>query len=123
MGTNAQLTLALALKAPPSAGIMVADKTLQPGYQEGKVTVFDDSFQHQVWHRGKADEGPRTVMIVRIWHPSFTLQERLDIIEQDAFKMGSKEVRKRTKHLKSPSAVQRYEELLTAFRASPPSTS
>merc|ERR1712100_916174 len=99
---------------------MVGDKTLQPGYKEGKVTVFDDSFKHQVWHRGSSEEGPRILLIVRIWHPSFTLRERLEVIERDAFKMGSREVKRRTKHMKSPVDVQRFDEILNGFRGIQP---
>ena len=33
---------------------------------EGKFVVFDDSFDHEVWHER---EGDRVVLIVDLWHP------------------------------------------------------
>lgn len=35
--------------------------------------VFDDSFEHEVWHNGTS---MRLVLIVDIWHPELTERER-----------------------------------------------
>lgn len=35
--------------------------------------VFDDSFEHEVWHNGTS---PRLVLIVDVWHPELTATER-----------------------------------------------
>lgn len=37
------------------------------------MLIFDDSFEHEVWHNGT---GVRLVLIVDIWHPDLTEQER-----------------------------------------------
>lgn len=35
--------------------------------------IFDDSFEHEVWHNGTS---PRLILIVDVWHPELTLEER-----------------------------------------------
>ena len=42
-------------------------------WQEGKVLVIDDSFEHDVWNEGTES---RFVLIVDIWHPELTEEER-----------------------------------------------
>ena len=37
------------------------------------MLVFDDSFEHDVWNDGDA---ARFVLIVDIWHPELTAEER-----------------------------------------------
>ena len=47
-------------------------------WTEGAVLVFDDSFEHEVWHNGSAtlgsggadDRGGRLVLIVDVRHPN-----------------------------------------------------
>nr|KAG5701682.1 hypothetical protein BaRGS_027840 [Batillaria attramentaria] len=38
-------------------------------WTEGKIFVFDDSFQHAVWHYGKS---LRLILIVDFWHPEMS---------------------------------------------------
>ena len=40
---------------------------------EGRVSVFDDSFDHEVWNGCSA---PRAVLLIDVWHPELSLQER-----------------------------------------------
>lgn len=42
-------------------------------WEEGKVFIFDDSFEHEVWHNGTEF---RLVLIVDIWHPELTAMEK-----------------------------------------------
>ena len=42
-------------------------------WQEGKFIVFDDSFEHEVWHKGTE---LRLVLIVDFWHPELPSHER-----------------------------------------------
>lgn len=42
-------------------------------WEEGKFIIFDDSFEHEVWHDGTE---LRLVLIVDIWHPEITASER-----------------------------------------------
>ena len=52
-------------------------------WAEGKATVFDDSFEHEVWHRGA---GPRVVLIVDVWHPQLSEDGRQRV--RDDFRRG-----------------------------------
>merc|ERR1711865_1262532 len=38
--------------------------------------MFDDGFNHSVWHRGPPESGPRTMLMVRLWHPEVTVELR-----------------------------------------------
>jgi len=42
-------------------------------WEEGKFIIFDDSFEHEVWHDGNEF---RLVLIVDFWHPELTEQQR-----------------------------------------------
>ena len=39
---------------------------------EGECMVFDDSFEHEAWHRGAAT---RVVLVFDVWHPDLTDKE------------------------------------------------
>merc|ERR1712107_564678 len=73
--TNAALTFHLGIRVPAegSGGIRVGNQERQ--WKEGKVLVFDDSFNHSVWHSSRED-APRTVLLVRAWHPEVSIRER-----------------------------------------------
>ncbi|ACU37549.1 aspartyl/asparaginyl beta-hydroxylase domain-containing protein [Actinosynnema mirum] len=62
--TNALLRIHLPIKVPAGVGIRVGDRETR--WEEGKCLVFDDSFEHEVWHRGSED---RVVLIVDVLHP------------------------------------------------------
>ena len=42
-------------------------------WTEGKFIIFDDSFEHEVWHDG---DSVRLVLIVDMWHPDLTAREK-----------------------------------------------
>ena len=42
-------------------------------WEEGKVLIFDDSFEHEVWQDA---ENYRLIFIVDVWHPELTAQQR-----------------------------------------------
>ena len=42
-------------------------------WEEGKAVVLDDSYVHEVWN--ETDE-PRVCLLVDIWHPDVTKEER-----------------------------------------------
>ncbi|CAH1153790.1 unnamed protein product [Phaedon cochleariae] len=69
--TNCRLRAHLGLRVPPGTFIRVADRTRS--WKEGALIVFDDSFEHEVWHNGT---GIRLVLIVDIWHPELTPYEK-----------------------------------------------
>ncbi|KAK6619573.1 hypothetical protein RUM43_012330 [Polyplax serrata] len=69
--TNCRLRSHLGLVVPPKTYIRVAEETRT--WEEGKFIIFDDSFEHEVWHNGTS---LRLVLIVDIWHPELTEHER-----------------------------------------------
>jgi aspartate beta-hydroxylase len=69
--TNAQLRIHLGLRVPDRVAIRVGDQMLT--WQEGRCIAFDDSFEHEVWHRG---DQPRLVLLMDVLHPSLDDQLR-----------------------------------------------
>lgn len=63
--TNVRLTVHLGIIIPDGCTIRVADEIR--GWQEGRVLLFDDSFEHEAWNRSERD---RTVLIFEVWHPA-----------------------------------------------------
>ncbi|XP_072945078.1 uncharacterized protein Asph isoform X2 [Epargyreus clarus] len=72
--TNCRLRLHLALSNTQGAYLRVGHETRQ--WEVGKVLMFDDSFEHEVWHNGTAT---RLVLIVDVWHPALSPAERRDL--------------------------------------------
>ncbi|XP_014256088.1 aspartyl/asparaginyl beta-hydroxylase isoform X5 [Cimex lectularius] len=72
--TNCRLRAHLGLIVPKNTFIRVADEI--KSWEEGKVFIFDDSFEHEVWHNGTSH---RLVLIVDVWHPELTRQQRLTL--------------------------------------------
>ncbi|XP_063866108.1 titin-like isoform X2 [Scylla paramamosain] len=69
--TNCRLRAHLGLVVPKGVLLKVAEKTVT--WEEGKIFVFDDSWEHEVWHEG---DSLRLVLIVDVWHPELTEHER-----------------------------------------------
>ncbi|GBP62339.1 hypothetical protein EVAR_42083_1 [Eumeta japonica] len=69
--TNCRLRMHLGLSNTTGTYLRVDRETRQ--WREGKVLLFDDSFEHEVWHNGTR---PRLVLIVDVWHPALTPAER-----------------------------------------------
>lgn len=69
--TNCRLRSHLGLVIPDGASIRVANETKQ--WKEGKILLFDDSFEHEVWHNGSSF---RLVLIVDFWHPELTAYQK-----------------------------------------------
>ncbi len=63
--TNVRLTAHMGVIIPDDCAIRVADETR--GWQEGRVLLFDDSFEHEAWNRS---ERCRSVLIFEVWHPA-----------------------------------------------------
>ena len=78
--TNARLRAHLGLVVPHGdCEIIVGGETRK--WVEGKVVIFDDSFEHEV--HNDTDEA-RLVLIVDLWHPMLvTDQSRVDALEDD----------------------------------------
>jgi len=71
--TNCRLRAHLGLQVPPEGDVVMRVEQQEQRWTEGKFFVFDDSFEHEVWHRA---ETPRLVLIVDVWHPDLTPEER-----------------------------------------------
>ncbi|KAF9816101.1 hypothetical protein SFRURICE_003652 [Spodoptera frugiperda] len=69
--TNCRLRMHLGLSNTKDTYLRVDKETRQ--WQVGKTFMFDDSFEHEVWHNGT---GTRLVLIVDVWHPDLTPAER-----------------------------------------------
>lgn len=72
--TNCRIRAHLGLKVPEKTFIRVATQTRS--WSEGELLIFDDSFEHEVWHNGTQ---VRLVLIVDVWHPDLTEEERLNL--------------------------------------------
>ncbi|KAL1493466.1 hypothetical protein ABEB36_011513 [Hypothenemus hampei] len=72
--TNCRLRVHLGLKIPSKTFIRVAEETRS--WKEGDLIIFDDSFEHEVWHNGS---DIRLVLIVDVWHPELSFEERRNL--------------------------------------------
>ncbi|GIY64666.1 hypothetical protein CDAR_103141 [Caerostris darwini] len=72
--TNCRLRSHLGLVVPDGTSIRVANELRT--WEEGKVILFDDSFEHEVWHNGTA---PRLVLIADFWHPELTAYQKKNL--------------------------------------------
>lgn len=85
--TNAVVSLSMGLIAPPGCVIRVG--TEERTWREGECLVFDDTYEHEVWHRG---DRTRFIMLLDVWHPELTKVERR-ILEQVLWPPGEVEDR------------------------------
>lgn len=69
--SSAILTAHLPIVVPAGCGLQVHDETREP--QEGKLTVFDDTWQHCAWNDS---DQQRVVLIFELWHPELTAPEK-----------------------------------------------
>ncbi|XP_032078465.1 aspartyl/asparaginyl beta-hydroxylase isoform X2 [Thamnophis elegans] len=70
--TNCRLRMHLGLVIPKEGcRIRCAEETRF--WEEGKILIFDDSFEHEVWQDANAY---RLIFIVDVWHPELTSQQR-----------------------------------------------
>merc|ERR1711990_425986 len=76
--TNTHLTCHLGLKVP--AGCEIRCGTEKRIWKEGKCLIFDDSFEHEVWHQG---DSVRLVLLIRFWHPEFVPSLRAGIVRDE----------------------------------------
>lgn len=65
--TNCRIRSHLGLVIPDGARIRIANETRT--WKLGEFIIFDDSFEHEVWHDGTS---LRLVFIIDMWHPELT---------------------------------------------------
>jgi aspartate beta-hydroxylase len=74
--TNTRLVAHLPLIVPRDCALNVGGEL--HAWQEGRVVVFDDTYEHEAWNRS---DSVRVVMIFDIWNPHLTEVERLATTE------------------------------------------
>ena len=47
-------------------------------WENGKIVIFDDSFDHEVWHFSKENQ-PRLILIMDMWHPGLN-EDQISLI-------------------------------------------
>ncbi|XP_016930151.2 aspartyl/asparaginyl beta-hydroxylase isoform X11 [Drosophila suzukii] len=71
--TNCRLRAHLTLVAPEPEKTSLRVAEQERTWREGELFIFDDSFEHEVWHNGSQ---PRLVLILDMWHPQLTPAQR-----------------------------------------------
>ncbi|CAL8332744.1 unnamed protein product [Arctogadus glacialis] len=72
--TNVRLRCHLGLRVPSACELVVGGEP--QCWSEGSCLLFDDSFLHRAFHEGIAEDGPRVVFMVDLWHPNVAAAER-----------------------------------------------
>uniref|UniRef100_A0A3B4UVR3 Aspartyl/asparaginy/proline hydroxylase domain-containing protein n=1 Tax=Seriola dumerili TaxID=41447 RepID=A0A3B4UVR3_SERDU len=67
--TNCRLRMHLGLVIPKQG----SETNKGSKWEEGKVLIFDDSFEHEVWQDA---DSYRLIFIVDVWHPELTQYQR-----------------------------------------------
>lgn len=70
--TNCRLRMHLGLIIPKK-GCRIRCTNQTREWEEGKVLIFDDSFEHEVWQEA---DSYRLIFIVDVWHPQLTQLQR-----------------------------------------------
>ncbi|XP_052842861.1 aspartyl/asparaginyl beta-hydroxylase isoform X5 [Drosophila gunungcola] len=71
--TNCRLRAHLTLVAPEPEKTSLRVAEQERTWREGELFIFDDSFEHEVWHNGTH---ARLVLILDMWHPDLTPTQR-----------------------------------------------
>lgn len=69
--TNTRVVGHLPLIVPPDCALRVGGE--EHAWQEGRVVVFDDTYEHEAWNRS---DRVRVVLIFDLWNPHLTELER-----------------------------------------------
>ncbi|XP_051569251.1 aspartate beta-hydroxylase domain-containing protein 2-like isoform X2 [Myxocyprinus asiaticus] len=72
--TNARLRCHLGLQTPAQCELVVGGEP--QCWSEGHCLLVDDSFLHTISHNGGAEDGPRVIFSVDLWHPNVAAAER-----------------------------------------------
>jgi aspartate beta-hydroxylase len=74
--TNAQLRVHLGVRVPRGARMRVGEERI--AWEEGRCVVFDDSFEHEVWHDG---DSSRLVLLLDVLHPDLSERARQRVLQ------------------------------------------
>ena len=70
--TNCRIRCHLPLTIPEECSLCVGGEERK--WKERELLLFDDSFLHETWHRGR--HGDRAVLVLDLWHPDLTKIEK-----------------------------------------------
>lgn len=71
--SNIRVVMHLPLVVPPDCALNLLDVG-EHRWQEGRLMMFDDTFEHEAWNRSKAT---RIVLLMDCWNPHLTDVEKL----------------------------------------------
>ncbi len=74
--TNTRVVGHLPLIVPEDCALNVGGE--MHVWEEGRVVVFDDTYEHEAWNRSKQ---PRVVLIFDLWNPYLTESERAAVMD------------------------------------------
>jgi aspartate beta-hydroxylase len=74
--TNTRVVGHLPLTVPDDCALRVGGE--QHAWQEGRMVVFDDTYEHEAWNRS---DRTRVVLIFDLWNPYLTEAERSAITD------------------------------------------
>ncbi len=74
--TNTRLVAHLPLIVPENCALSVGGEVHE--WQEGRVVVFDDTYEHEAWNRSDLT---RVILIFDLWHPALSEPERAAVSE------------------------------------------
>ena len=89
--TNARIRCHLGLIVPETSVIRVNQTKLH--WRELRCIVFDDSFEHEVWN----PDAERVVLIIDLWHPDLTEEERWALATISKFSQSKRAYRRSIK--------------------------
>eukprot|EP00658_Telonema_sp_P-2_P022506 TRINITY_DN189_c0_g1_i4.p1 TRINITY_DN189_c0_g1~~TRINITY_DN189_c0_g1_i4.p1 ORF type:complete len:243 (-),score=70.72 TRINITY_DN189_c0_g1_i4:89-817(-) len=92
--TNLRIRLHLGIRIPEEKGYTATIRvgSQHQAWRQDDVLVFDDAFEHEIRYDGKSE---RVVLIVDLWHPDVTTQERELLSYQGFGPFGTKGTTKR----------------------------
>jgi aspartate beta-hydroxylase len=73
--TNSRLVMHLPLKVPPDCALNIVNAG-EHHWQEGRLMMFDDTYQHEAWNRSTE---MRLILLMDCWNPHLRPEERLAI--------------------------------------------
>lgn len=73
--SNVRLVTHLPLVVPGECALNLIDVG-EHHWQDGKLMMFDDTFQHEAWNRSNS---PRIVLLMDCWNPHLTVPEKIAV--------------------------------------------
>ena len=88
---NIKLRCHFPLFVPPQGQTYLRVGEDETEWQAGKMLIFDDTYEHEAANKSKEEE--RVVLIVDIWHPDLSAEEKIAI--QNMFGVVKEMIEKR----------------------------